>query len=319
MQMCAQKHDKTGVEQPKGKKPSDAIEQPAARKAQRESLTPPSEPDNIQPKATKNERKTSVQLQPPPRTSPPQQVHETAVAEQHHNGSNQQPVKSSVETEKPVASEQGIKARMKMYENKSQGSERQSVPQQNPISKQPSSDNLKGGSGATVAPKTLQTSKVNPTQLPPVDLIMTDFAERKDNEDFWFSDPFYTHQNGYKLCLKVIPAGLGVGTGKDVSISVYVMKGEFDDSLKWPFKGDITLQLLDWAKDEVHCEKVISFNDKVDLDVSGRVAKEGRAEFGWGHPEFVSHAELASGRAKKIEYLRNNSLKFRVPKIVVNK
>ena len=101
-----------------------------------------------------------------------------------------------------------------------------------------------------------------------------------------------------------------------MSISVYIMKGEFDDSLKWPFKGDITLQLLDWAKEEVRCEKVISFNDKVDLDVSGRVEKEGRAEFGWGHPEFLSHAELASGRAKKIEYLRNNSLKFRVPKIV---
>eukprot|EP00731_Ephydatia_muelleri_P007194 Em0003g1442a len=313
-EICAQKHGSAPVEQPKEKKSTDTIEQPAAAKSERKISVPVQQPAKTSPPQP---AKTSSHQ--PAKTLPPQQVHETshAIAEQH-SGSSQQPVKASIETEKPVASEQGIRARMKMYESKPQSSERQGPLQKNPPT-QPSiekQDPPKGGSAAAPKPLASQPSKVKPTQLPPVDLIMTDFAERKENEDFWFSDPFYTHQGGYKLCLKVIPGGLGVGAGKDVSISVYIMKGEFDDSLKWPFKGDITLQLLDWAKEEVRCEKVISFNDKVDLDVSGRVEKEGRAEFGWGHPEFLSHAELASGRAKKIEYLRNNSLKFRVPKIV---
>ena len=318
LQICAQKRDSAVTEQPKGKKVPDPSEQPTGRKVSPDPA--PSEHDS-QPKVTKYERRTSAPIQQPPRVTPPPPPSQPT-PEAKHTGNDQdngQPAKGSSEPEKAVAPEQGIRAKLMMYENKSQAAEKQNHSSRNPTT-QPLSEKLDPPKGAA-APKPQQQAslpaKVKPSQIAPVDLIMTDFAERKENDDFWFSDPFYTHQSGYKLCLKVIPGGLGVGASKHVSVSVYVMKGEFDDSLKWPFKGDITLQLLDWAKEEVRSEKVISFHDKVDLDVSGRVRKEGRAEYGWGNPEFVSHAELASGRAKKIEYLRNDSLKFRVSKIVI--
>ena len=291
---------------------STATEHKKGKKASPDPI--PSDRDN-QAKIINNERKLSAPAPQLPKNTTPQPVPESkrSVAE-HDKG---QLAKASSEPEKMATSEQGIRAKLMMYENKSQATERSNQPSKVTTTQAPSEKNDQPKGVVSHTRQLSQSHKVKASQITPVDLIMTEFTERKENDDFWFSDPFYTHQSGYKLCLKVIPGGLGVGASKHVSVSVYIMKGEFDDSLKWPFRGDITLQLLDWAKDEVHCEKIISFNDKVDSDVSGRVTKDRQAEYGWGNPEFVSHAELASGRAKKIEYLRNDSLKFRVPKIVI--
>ena len=39
------------------------------------------------------------------------------------------------------------------------------------------------------------------------------------------------------------------------------MKGENDAMLQWPFKGDVTIQLLNWREDKGHVEKTVHFND----------------------------------------------------------
>ena len=39
--------------------------------------------------------------------------------------------------------------------------------------------------------------------LPPVNFVMTDFEDHYESEDQWFSEPFYTHEEGYKMCLSV--------------------------------------------------------------------------------------------------------------------
>lgn len=53
------------------------------------------------------------------------------------------------------------------------------------------------------------------------------------------SDPFYSHENGYKMCLRVELVG-----GFYVYIQWCLMRGSFDDALQWPFEHDVTVDLI---------------------------------------------------------------------------
>ena len=78
---------------------------------------------------------------------------------------------------------------------------------------------------------------------------MYNFSEHKRVGDAWMSESLYTKPCGYKLGLQVISSGGSYGTGTHVGVCVYLKKGEYDESLKWPFNGEITLQLLNWRED----------------------------------------------------------------------
>ena len=58
------------------------------------------------------------------------------------------------------------------------------------------------------------------------------------------SHPFYTHKHGYKMCIGVAPQGVYEGKGKYLSLYAYLMKGEYDNNLPWPFRGTVHLQLI---------------------------------------------------------------------------
>ena len=46
------------------------------------------------------------------------------------------------------------------------------------------------------------------------------------------------------MCIRVVANGLGKGAGTHVSVAVHLMRGEYDSRLVWPFRGDITIQLV---------------------------------------------------------------------------
>ena len=155
---------------------------------------------------------------------------------------------------------------------------------------------------------------VGPTFGPPFDTVMTDFEKHKKAGDEWFSPPFYSHIGGYKMCLEVDANGLNNGKGTHISVYLYLMSGEHDDQLKWPFRGDVTIQLLNQRKDEGHWEMTLSIDDEVDDAYTSRVVGQDRANCAQGYNQFISHTEL---RTKDKEYLKNDSLKFRISKVVV--
>ena len=99
-------------------------------------------------------------------------------------------------------------------------------------------------------------------RLPPYEFTFTNYARRCENPELWFCRPFYSHPCGYKICIRVAPQGLGNGEGTHVSIHTYLMKGEYDDQLRWPFKGDVTIQLLNQLGPECHHEQTSFFNDR---------------------------------------------------------
>ena len=169
---------------------------------------------------------------------------------------------------------------------------------------------------------TLAFSKMakKPIFNPPPDIIMNEFERRKEESKCWFSPAFYTHVGGYKMCLGIDANGWGTGKGTDVSAGVWMMKGEFDSHLKWPFKGEITVELVNQKEEEENYEmKPVEHTDSDGCDeVFQRVTEGERAgnSKGWGFAEFISHTDLYKPEEGK-EYLLNDTLIFRVTKVEV--
>ena len=152
-----------------------------------------------------------------------------------------------------------------------------------------------------------------PVFVPPPDIVMTDFEKHKEAGDWWYSPPFYSHIGGYKICLCVIANGYCDGKATHVSVFCNLNRGEYDDQLKWPFRGDITIQLLNQSNDEGYREKTVPFDDSVGDDIAGRVVRMEKAA-GRGYYEFIAHNQL---NTENREYLKNDCLKLRISNICV--
>ena len=145
---------------------------------------------------------------------------------------------------------------------------------------------------------------------------MHNFSEHKRVSDAWWSTPFYTGPDGYKLQLRVDANGDGSGKGTHVTVGVYLMKGENDDILTWPFKCDTTIRLLNWREDKGHVEKTIDFNDNTDIKCRKRVMEGDTAPGGLGY-DFISHSDLYYNITNNTEYINNDVLCFVVSKVIV--
>ena len=167
---------------------------------------------------------------------------------------------------------------------------------------------------------TLALAKVAPKPIfnPPPDIIVNEFERHEIGSNCWFSPAFYTHIGGYKMCFSVYANGWGTSEGTHVSLFIHVLKGEFDSHLKWPFKGEITVELVNQKKGGKNYEmKPVKHTDSEERDsYFQRVTKGERATGGWGYPQFISHADLYKPEKGK-EYLLNDTLIFRVTKVEV--
>ena len=153
----------------------------------------------------------------------------------------------------------------------------------------------------------LETS-INPT--PPFYFTIHNFEHYKKNELCWHSLPFYSHSGGYKLKTQVYPNGVGTCRGTHVSVFVAVMRGEYDDQLKWPFTGEVTVRLINIEENAGHWDKTIYFDNSVPLMY--RYKPEGCiSHAGWGCPGFVAHSDLPYNASKNTAYLHPNADKTR--------
>ena len=125
------------------------------------------------------------------------------------------------------------------------------------------------------------------------------------------SPSFSTHSHGYNMCLQVHTNGFLCGKGTHVSIYTRLLQGRYDDHLKWPFRGEITVQILNQAGDHSHVEDTITYNDQVSENMDGRVVDNYRLNV-WGYHEFLPLTDLHYNAAKKTQYLKDDIIIFRV-------
>ena len=169
-------------------------------------------------------------------------------------------------------------------------------------------------------PSTPPAATVSPPFLynqVPTEIVISDFSEKKEANEEWYSLPFYTHNRGYKFRFNVWPKGSGTGSGTHLTVYVQLMRGEYDNELEWPFEGDITVELLNWRADKNHYSGTFPFNRYYDPDgtSTSRVTSKETA-LGLGKPQFISHTDLTPTTNKEYEYLRDDYLKLRVSAIV---
>ena len=140
------------------------------------------------------------------------------------------------------------------------------------------------------------------------EFTLTEFTKRKQLNNWHFSSPFYTHDHGYKVFLRINFNYCSTDKGSYISVFIALMAGEYDDLLEWPFVGKFNIELLNWRGNKGHHLVTMPIAAK---DGLLRITK-GDVSESLGLNEFISHSSLAYNRITKTEYLREDCLRFRV-------
>ena len=120
--------------------------------------------------------------------------------------------------------------------------------------------------------------------------MMYNFEQHKRDGDEWLSKPFYTAPQGYKLNLSVYANGNGNAAGQYISVFLQILPGEFDDRLRWPFRGSFVVKLLDQSGNKRDIEQSVSFAYGAPEEVARRPTFTENT--GWGKNSFFAHREL---------------------------
>ena len=145
----------------------------------------------------------------------------------------------------------------------------------------------------------------------PIDFHVN-YAIQKDQ----YLPSFDTHSHGYQMCIRVDTNGSGPGKGTHVSIYTCLMRGPYDEHLKWPFRGEITIQIVNQAGDHSHVEETNCYNDETPDSSAGRVTNN-KGSCGWGFHQFLAHTHLEYNAAKQTQYLKDNIIIVRVVRVKI--
>ena len=147
-----------------------------------------------------------------------------------------------------------------------------------------------------------KVSKLESAANTTITFKLTKFQEILDSDKEFTSPFFYTSPGGYRMTIEVHANGIDDSEGTHVSIYVSILEGEYDTELSWPFVGKVTFTLLNQLEDNNHRTMISIF----DLERNARV------EDSWGFQQFTPHSKLAHDPVKNTQYLKNDTLYFRV-------
>ena len=108
----------------------------------------------------------------------------------------------------------------------------------------------------------LQTHTM-PLPVPPFYFSMANLNQYQSNGLEYSSESFYSHPGGYKMKVCVFPNGFSDSKGTHMEIFVGIVRGEFDDHLRWPLNGRITVQAYNRTTNQWSNEYTIVLNEKV--------------------------------------------------------
>ena len=103
---------------------------------------------------------------------------------------------------------------------------------------------------------------------------------------------------------KVHANGNDDGKGTHVSVFVYILEGRNDSKLKWPFIGSVKIELLNQLEDGNH--HILTVPYKVEHNA---LVGDNR---NWDYPQFIPHSKLDHNPSNNTQYLKDDTLYFRV-------
>ena len=155
-------------------------------------------------------------------------------------------------------------------------------------------------------------------------LKMTSFSKHMKPGDEWKSEGFSSGEKGYEFQLLVYAYGKEEREGESVSVYVHLKKGQYDDTLQFPFRGEVTVQMVNVYDDSDkldHTQRVIPFDSDTDPDgTSGARAtgKDQYNQYGIGYANFIPHDQLQRNDKKQSQYINDNDcVTFRITNITV--
>jgi hypothetical protein len=119
----------------------------------------------------------------------------------------------------------------------------------------------------------------------------------------FYSPPFYTSRNGYKMCIRIYLNGDGNGRNTHLSLFFVILRGEYDALLRWPFRQKVSFILYDQSSSE----SKENIHDAFRPDPSSSSFKRPTSEMNIasGLPLFCPLAKLF---ASDHEYIKDNTL-----------
>uniref|UniRef100_A0A1X7VWS2 MATH domain-containing protein n=1 Tax=Amphimedon queenslandica TaxID=400682 RepID=A0A1X7VWS2_AMPQE len=150
-----------------------------------------------------------------------------------------------------------------------------------------------------------------------IEHTITHFFERIRLQNVFWSPSFYSSDRGYKMCLKVYPAGTGLGENSHVSIYCVLMKGEYDNELKWPFTADVVVDILNWMHDSHHHRVVLKVNEDSVHSSRTRVDQANELGHGWGNSKAIEFGSLFPTNSSPVQYLLDDCMRIRIYDVVI--
>ena len=133
----------------------------------------------------------------------------------------------------------------------------------------------------------------------PIIVTVDNIPQLNDINEKWFSAPFYTHLHGYRM-------QISIQFGKDYagySVYAHLLRGDYDDTLEWPFKGELKIEILN-IEGQIVSEVVHTFSE-----LQGKRIKEYGIK---GDGEYIGDLYLTDGDDPNSRSLISDNCSFRV-------
>lgn len=131
---------------------------------------------------------------------------------------------------------------------------------------------------------------------------VTQYLKKRHMNRVCMSRPFYTSTNGYRMVIKIDTNCNLHAHGRYVSVLARVIKGSSDRELPWPVTGSVSFVLLNQLEDRNHFGRTY-YMSRSENTVVGRDR---------GFFDFITQSGLAFDLVKNTQYLKNDTLFFRV-------
>ena len=124
------------------------------------------------------------------------------------------------------------------------------------------------------------------------------YSQHKGKVDSVYSDPFYSHQHGYKFRLTILYTDSSSGC---MWPHLELLTGEYDDQLPWPVNVKAHLELLNQVGDHHHVERTKTWNWK----------KDERGKWNIFDYDFIEYSAVEK-KGGGVQYMMNDCSKFRL-------